>query len=382
MYFLLIVPVIVLIYTGKGITVGDFFLIQGIYRIAGFLFEVPSGYMSDVFSRKKVMLLGAVVMCLSFLWIWFATGFWGILAGECGLGLAAALFSGTKEAYAFDLLKRMGREKQFLKENGSINTWAQAGSFIAAAIGAWLYTIIGDWIMGVEALVAALGVLCVLWLPELTEVRRKVAPEASPWRDVMGIVKMSVAHPEIKWFMLFPAIFGGFTIILIWMVQPAMAAAGIAVGLFGLFIGLNQFSRLVFSKSAHKILKFLGNTRLMWCLAGGLILGIGAAFAGLLGAGNMWLIYPMFAIFAVIPASQSMSGLVFNNYIHHRIKSTERGTVLSVSAMYKNFISGAMLMAVKPLMDGVGIYWTLAIVLIFVAILIWPILKISKIKGM
>lgn len=32
-----VIPVIVLVYTQKGITVGDFFLIQGIFRLAVFL---------------------------------------------------------------------------------------------------------------------------------------------------------------------------------------------------------------------------------------------------------------------------------------------------------------------------------------------------------
>ena len=33
-HFMLIVPVIILVYTQKGITVGDFFLIQGMFRLA------------------------------------------------------------------------------------------------------------------------------------------------------------------------------------------------------------------------------------------------------------------------------------------------------------------------------------------------------------
>ena len=77
-------------------------------------------------------------------------------------------------------------------------------------------------------------------------------------QDVAKIVKMSVKHPEINLFMLFPALFGAFTIVLLWILQPTMEDAGVAVALFGFFVGLNQFSRILFSKFAHSAYERLG----------------------------------------------------------------------------------------------------------------------------
>ena len=119
--FMLIIPVAVLLYQDKGITLGDFFLIQGLFRIAAFALEIPSGYVSDVFSRRKVLFIGALIWLAGNVGLYFAYGFWQIALCEMSFGFAAALFSGTKEAYAYDLLKRMKREKQFLQENGSLN---------------------------------------------------------------------------------------------------------------------------------------------------------------------------------------------------------------------------------------------------------------------
>ena len=113
---MLIVPVIVLVYTSKGITVGDFFLIQGIFRLAAFLFEIPSGYMSDCLSRRRVMIAGGVSTIAGYVSIALASGFWTLIMGEALLGIASALFSGTLEAYTYDLLKRNKTQKQFLKE--------------------------------------------------------------------------------------------------------------------------------------------------------------------------------------------------------------------------------------------------------------------------
>jgi hypothetical protein len=71
---------------------------------------------------------------------------------------------------------------------------------------------------------------------------------------------------------------------------------------------------------------------------------------------------------------------VFNTYIHHRIKSTERGTVLSVGHMYSRFISGGMMLLMKPLLDGFGIEWTMAAMLMMLASLVIPLRKILAMK--
>ncbi|MCL2748604.1 MAG: MFS transporter [Alphaproteobacteria bacterium] len=380
-YFMIITPIIVLLYQEKGITTGDFFLIQGIFLIATFLFEIPSGYMSDVFSRKKVLLLGSIMWFLAMVGLFFAYGFWEIMLAEAGLGLAGALFSGTKEAYAYDLLKRMKREKQFLKENGSISTYGQSAGFIAAVIGGSLYAVIGNWVVAIEAMVAFFGVLCILALPELQEVRRKVFPETSPWKDVMGIVKMSVKHPEIKWLMLFPAIFGSFTLIMMWILQPTMEAVGVSVALFGIFVGINQFSRILFAKYAHKVYESFGVRKTLYACIAAVVIAIAAVFGALFaGAEHMWIVYVMCVIIAIVPACQKMSSLIFNTLIHHRIKSSERGTVLSVSSMYATFISGGMMILMKPLMDGFGIGWTMAVTLVMLVAILYPLKKVLAIK--
>ncbi|MDR0726663.1 MAG: MFS transporter, partial [Rickettsiales bacterium] len=373
--------IVVLLYQGRGVSIGEFFLIQGLFRITAFLFEIPSGYLSDVFSRRKILIIGAFVQVLSMSWLFFAEGFWGVLLCETGLGLASALFSGTKEAYAFDLLKRIGREKDYLRENGSIHTFSQVATFTAVLTGGALYAINENLVLGAEVLSALIALGIFMLLPELREVRRKVVPESSPWRDCLSIVKMSVKHPEIKWLMIFPTVYSGFTIILLWILQPVMQTALVPVALFGFFVGINQGSRAVFSKISHRLKKFLGVRSLLFICIGALFAGFAAAIAAVYAAGNMTLVYAITAFIAIIPATQSMYGLVFKDYIHHKIQSTERGTVLSVYSMFNMGISGLMMILAKPLLDNVGIVPTMLVCLVVLALILFPLKKVLTIKG-
>ncbi|MDR1071991.1 MAG: MFS transporter [Rickettsiales bacterium] len=375
--FMLVLPVVTLLYQSRGITIGEFFLIQGLFRIASLLFEIPSGYMSDAMSRRKVLLSGAIIWFAAIAGLFWAHGFWWIAACEMMMGISYALFSGTEEAYAYDLLKRMNREKDFVKENGGIMAFSQTSSLIAVLIGGYLYAIVGEFVIAIEAAAALLAVICMWQLPELPESKRKIAPESSPLRDLACIVKMSATHPEIKWFMMFTAIFGSFAIVLMWIMQPAMAGANVPVAMFGIFLGLNQFSRVAFSKFAHR---FAGRGVF---LAG--IIMVAAAILAVVAmphAGGMTAaaVYALCAIVAIAPAIQSLCKLTANGCIHKRINSTERGTVISVGGMLSMLLGGGMLILMKPLLDRFGIQTSMLIALAMFSIILIPTLKILRMK--
>lgn len=56
---LFLLPVLLFFYQENGLTVGDFYLIQGLIVFFAFLFEIPAGYLGDIFPRKYI-LIGAV----------------------------------------------------------------------------------------------------------------------------------------------------------------------------------------------------------------------------------------------------------------------------------------------------------------------------------
>ena len=58
---LFLLPVLLFFYQENGLSVGDFYLIQGLIVFFAFLFEIPAGYLGDIFPRKNVLMkaLGA-----------------------------------------------------------------------------------------------------------------------------------------------------------------------------------------------------------------------------------------------------------------------------------------------------------------------------------
>lgn len=376
--FVPILPVIVLIYQNKGVGLGDFFMIQGIFRIVAFLFEIPSGYLADVFSRRKILILGALATFLSFSILLFGTGFWAVLLCESGLGVATALFSGTKEAYIYDLLKRDGAEKTYLRENGSVNTIGTAGTMVGTLIGGALFAISQNLVLTINAMAALIMFLILFFIPEITEVKRKVAPESSPLRDCLKIVSMTARHPELPKLMLYSALYGTFATIVLWLMQPVMVAALVPVALFGVILGINNVARMLCYKFAYKSIERLGNNKTLWLSVIWIFAGFWAALGAIWAAGNMPIVYVLCVIMAIVPAVQALVKLVFNGFIHERTESHERGTVISIGSMIKSGVSGVIMILLKPILDSFGIvptiilFFALAFVLV---VMLNPILR-------
>lgn len=375
--FMLVLPVIVLVYTQRGISVGDFFLIQGIFRLVAFLFEIPSGYLSDRFSRRRVMIMGGAFCVAGFSVIAMAYGFWAIVLGEALLGVASALFTGTLEAYTYDLLKRNKTQKQFLKEFGNIMTFGSAASFVAAIFGGILFARFGgDCLLWVQILFALMSVFAFCFLPELLEVKR-VVKNKTAIADALGITWHTLQNPRLRSLILFPAMFGAFTIVLLWISQPIMETAMVPVQLFGLYLGMKQFSEIVLSKYAYKICERYGEIKVSIITIGAIVLSI---FMGLVAiyAPSMALVYVVCAVLAMLPAVRVLNNLQYNTLIHHSIKSQERGTVLSTRAMVSTVCGAMTLMLAKVLLDGFGITATLVVFLCMTVLLVWALKKVSE----
>ena len=367
------IPTLMLFYAYKGLSMGDFFFIQGVAGLFIFALEIPTGYIGDLFSRKQTMIIGTFSWVIGYLILIFGPGFLSVLLGELVFSTAIAFISGTVEAYLYDLLKKRHKEDVFHRKYAKMEMLAEISLTIATFTGAFIYQFLGPTIplwFGIFCLLASAVILFLL--PDVPESRRVVAKGKSKMQDILDISKFAVKHPEIKWLMLFPGLYGTLTFILMWGLQSVMVATHLPVFIFSFVMGINALTRTFFSGISGKILEKIQLSGIIKLQGGIIVMATLAACAAVYLP--VWSVYVCLGLMIMGSSSVVLSGIATSVLINHRIKSDERATVLSVKSMVGRIFQGFGLICLKPLFDGIGVGPTFMVS----ALLLIPILMSAR----
>lgn len=99
----------------RGIDLQELALLEVVYCACVILLEVPSGYIADIWSRKKLMVIGAFLTCLEFAICIYAHSLWLFILATVVTGIGKAFTSGADNAILYDSLKLLKREESFKK---------------------------------------------------------------------------------------------------------------------------------------------------------------------------------------------------------------------------------------------------------------------------
>ncbi len=100
--------------TARGFSLVEIGIAEGIFHLSSLLFEIPSGVISDVFGRKRSMILSQSLFLLSALLMAFSEGMISVCISLVASAWGYNFASGTREALAYDTLKSEEKEKEYL----------------------------------------------------------------------------------------------------------------------------------------------------------------------------------------------------------------------------------------------------------------------------
>jgi len=122
--------------TVAGLSPLQLVLIGTALEVAAFIFEIPTGVIADVYSRKLSVIIGYILMGLGFLVEGFFPAFVPILLAQLIWGLGFTFTSGAEQAWISDEIGEEAANRLFLRA-ARIGLYASlAGMALAALIGA------------------------------------------------------------------------------------------------------------------------------------------------------------------------------------------------------------------------------------------------------
>ncbi|MCC7364223.1 MAG: MFS transporter [Dehalococcoidia bacterium] len=311
------------------------------------LAEVPTGAVADRFGRKVSLAMGAGVNCAAIFIFGIADSYAVLLASYILWAVAWTLCSGADSAFFFDSLKHAGREHEFEKLWGRTRSVAAGAGLLALIAGApladatalWVPVMCGAATMAVAFLVA----LTFVEPPHLAEGEEQLSLAAG----TKEAARLAFGTPAIRYMMLFGAVTTASASAASILAQPFLESHGVDIGHYGWFLVPGSLLGMAAAFMAYRVAQGFGLERTMALLP----LGMVAAFAGLAAWDSLgaFVFLPMTGI--VISACFPLVG----NYLHQRIPSSRRATVLSLYQLLFSLV----LMGLEPGLGAIGDEWGL-----------------------
>ncbi len=338
-WFNMVMPVVVLFYTDSGMGMHEIFVLKAIYSVAIVAMEIPSGWMADVWGRKKTLILGSILGSAGFLVYSFSYGFWAFVIAEIILGIGHSFVSGADSALLYDSLKADNKTDKYVREEGRITSVGNFAEAIAGVVGGFLAAISLRSPFYFQFGVAAIAIPAAL---TLIEPRIHSKEHIHSMKKLVGNIRnMFVSNPDLRISILLSSVTGTATLTFAWFVQPFFKAIDLPVEMFGIFWTALNLTVGVSSVFAYKVELFLGRKWSILLVI--VLLAAGYVFAGI--TISYWGLAFLFLFYLV----RGIATPIFKNYINQYTESEVRATMLSV----RNFVIRIAFAAIGPLLGWI-----------------------------
>lgn len=308
----------------KGMNLVEIGLLEGIFHITGFLSEIPTGALADLFGRRKSMVIGRVTSLISAIIMLFSNSFIGFAIGFILSAWGYNLNSGSEEALVYDTLKILNREDGYLKINGRLNLIIEVSQGLAVFIGGFLSQINFAISYALAIIIAICSLIISLNFTEVGSIDKQQhrGTVIDHFKTSINILKNNKKLLNIL--MFFPVVYT-FSAIIYFYGQQYLSDVGysrIIISIIFLFNGVLSALGAILSEKIYKRYKNLG-----WIVIS-MIISVLIILIGYVSREISILIFISIGFLTAI--LQPIS----SNLINSMVESKQRATIISVESMF------------------------------------------------
>lgn len=325
--FMVVIPLFVPLLQGYGLSMSQVLQTQALFALTIALCEVPSGYLADIWGRRRALLVGSVLNAVGFLSLIWADTFFDFLMYEVILGVGISLISGTDLAILYDTevhLEKSGERKGAgaSKSLSRLISIEAGASGIAGICASLLILWSMEWVIWVQAAVGFMPLLLGMLLVEPP----RVISEGGHKENARHIVELLLfGKPVVLWTALAISMFGLLAIYAFWIYQKYWEMQGIPLESFGYIWAAFALTVSVSARYAATLEQKFGSRRLLITIACLPIIGLlGMAW------GTGWF-GVMFGFAIQITRGISLS--LFYEALNRRVPGDFRATVNSLVSL-------------------------------------------------
>lgn len=342
--FLVLMPVIVLFFESRGLTLPEIFLLQAWFATVVLIMEVPSGYLADLLGRKRVIVVGTFFIGAGQSVLLFAEGFWQLALFESCMGLGFSLSSGADLALLYDteiaLHEDMQRKRKAVRRLFTTQK-------VSEALAAVTCSVLLLWSMeaAVYAQVAGGWIAFALTFGLVEPPGDRLGTESHS-QNIRSVLRHLLLNgPVLRLTFLALSVWALTTMFAIWLLQKHWQQLGIGIIHFGYLWGALTFISAVAGRYALSLEDRLGSTAML------LVVGIGPVI-GYLGLGALGAVGGVL-VSVVFFACRGFGHVVLSDALNKRVSSEFRATANS----FANLGFRAAFALTAPLVAGALSLW-------------------------
>ena len=356
LWFMLSMPIIILFFKENGLSLTEIMVLQGAYSLTVALFEVPSGYLADLFGRKACIVFSTIFSFVGFLFFCFFSGFYYFLIAQILVGFAGSLISGSDSALIYDTLLQTNNKDDYAKIEGrnyAIGNFSEAtagifGGFLAVS------SIYLPVYVQTAFIFLSIPIAFTLVEPEI----KNITSSKNSLQSIFILVKSTLLESsKLRWLIVYSSAMGVATLSMAWFSQPFFIAIDLPLVLFGIFWALLNFSSGISSYNSHYFSNKFNYKSLIYF---SVIMSLSFFLLG-----SSIISYGLFFIF-IIYFLRGIVTPILRNEINKITSSNIRATVLSV----RSFIIRVSFAILAPVLGFIAEHNSLSITFYFLAFVV------------
>ena len=339
--FLVLMPVIIPYFKGVGLSMGDVFRLQALYALMVIFFEIPSGYLSDIFGRKLILILSGVLHGIGFSLYPFADGFLTLAIIQSINAVAMSLMSGTDISLLYDT-------HFALKEKGSMGRSLLAKQIFYSQLSEGLAGLLCAFLLLFGSLSLIVNIQAILgWFPffvslTLCEPPRRKLEKSKTLENIKGMIQVLCQSSRILLLIVFNGIiYSAATWLAVWTYQDFWQKLGIPLPVFGILWAITNLVVGLFGRLAVKIESFLGIRKTLLLISFLPIIGYGGmSFFSYHYSQTPLLAFTFGGLFSCLclQANRGLGHVIFRDAFNARTSSSIRATANSFLALGSRFL--------------------------------------------
>ncbi|MFH2062219.1 MAG: MFS transporter [Candidatus Beckwithbacteria bacterium] len=326
----------VLFLYSKGLDPLQANLINAVFMIGNFFFEVPTGVYADYFGRKKSIMLFFLVWGIAHFIYFFSNSLQGFIIAELIAALGITFITGALDAWLVDSVSEgeyVGKVDYILSQ---AQVYGKTAFVLGGLIGGYLATINLAAPFLAEGFVSLFGLVFTLIFVKEDFIKPQAVNLKQGFIDTKNIVKDSlkfiVKEPTVKWLTIITMIswFAFQPLNMFWSPRftnlgqvdtSVMGWAWVAFSL-SLMLGSYLIKRFTQTKQSYQKMAYLTF----------ILLGIPVIISGLLP-----IFLPSLTFFIIYELGRGMEKPFMSIYLNRYIPSDKRATLLSFNGMLGRF---------------------------------------------